>query len=174
MTKVSMNTKLNVSAYEAWRLIGGFNALPDWHPAVEKSELTEEGQMRTLSLAGGGTIVNTASSAAISGIPGCTAYTAAKGATVALTRAMAVEYAPQKVRVNCIAPAGIYTPMIRESNLDDPSFNEEAFLKRTPLRRWGQPEDIANTALFLTSDDSAYITGSVITADGAITIMPAF
>lgn len=124
--------------------------------------------------AGGGTIVNTASSAAISGIPGCTAYTAAKGATVALTRAMAVEYAPQKVRVNCIAPAGIYTPMIRESNLDDPSFNEEAFLKRTPLRRWGQPEDIANTALFLTSDDSAYITGSVITADGAITIMPAF
>ena len=52
-----MNTKLNVSADEAWRLIGGFNALPDWHPAVEKSELTEEGQTRTLSLAGGGTIV---------------------------------------------------------------------------------------------------------------------
>ena len=58
MTKVSMNTKLNVSADEAWRLIGGFNALPDWHPSVEKSELTEEGQTRTLSLAaGGGTIV---------------------------------------------------------------------------------------------------------------------
>jgi hypothetical protein len=54
MTKVSMNTKLNVSADEAWRLIGGFNTLPDWHPAVEKSELTEEGQTRTLSLAGGG------------------------------------------------------------------------------------------------------------------------
>lgn len=52
-----MNTKLNVSADEAWRLIGGFNTLPDWHPAVEKSELTEEGQTRTLSLAGGGTIV---------------------------------------------------------------------------------------------------------------------
>ena len=57
MTKVSMNTKLNVSADEAWRLIGGFNTLPDWHPAVEKSELTEEGQTRTLSLAGGGTMV---------------------------------------------------------------------------------------------------------------------
>ncbi len=58
MTKVSMNTKLNVSADEAWRMIGGFNALPDWHPSVEKSELTEEGQTRTLSLAaGGGTIV---------------------------------------------------------------------------------------------------------------------
>ncbi len=58
MTKVSMNTKLNVSADEAWRMIGGFNALPDWHPSVDKSELTEEGQTRTLSLAaGGGTIV---------------------------------------------------------------------------------------------------------------------
>jgi len=57
MTKVAMSTKLNVSADEAWKLIGGFNALPDWHPAVEKSELTEEGQVRTLSLAGGGNIV---------------------------------------------------------------------------------------------------------------------
>lgn len=57
MTKVSMTTELNVSADEAWKLIGGFNALPDWHPAVEKSELEEEGQQRRLSLAGGGTIV---------------------------------------------------------------------------------------------------------------------
>jgi len=57
MTKISMTTELNVSADEAWKLIGGFNALPDWHPAVEKSELEEEGQQRRLSLAGGGTIV---------------------------------------------------------------------------------------------------------------------
>jgi len=52
-----MSTDLNVSADDLWKLVGGFNALPDWHPAVEKSELTEEGQTRTLSLAGGGTIV---------------------------------------------------------------------------------------------------------------------
>jgi len=57
MTTVSMSQKLNVSADEAWKLVGGFNALPDWHPAVEKSELEEEGQMRRLSLAGGGTII---------------------------------------------------------------------------------------------------------------------
>jgi carbon monoxide dehydrogenase subunit G len=57
MAKVSMSTDLNVSADQVWKLIGGFNALPDWHPSVEKSELTEEGQTRTLSLAGGGTIV---------------------------------------------------------------------------------------------------------------------
>ena len=57
MTKVSMSTDLNASADEVWKLIGGFNALPDWHPAVEKSELEQEGQQRRLSLAGGGTIV---------------------------------------------------------------------------------------------------------------------
>ncbi len=129
---------------------------------------------RMIASGEGGAIVNTASSAAISGIPGCNAYTAAKGATVTLTRAMAVEYAPQNVRVNCIAPAGIFTPMIKESNLDDPNFDEQAFLKKTPLRRWGQPEDVAHTALFLISDEAKYITGAMIVVDGAITIMPSF
>ena len=57
MTKVSMTTNLNVSADQVWKVIGGFNALPDWHPAVEKSELTEAGQTRTLSIAGGGKVV---------------------------------------------------------------------------------------------------------------------
>jgi len=59
MPKVSMSQNLAVSADNVWKLIGGFNALPDWHPAVEKSELTEEGQTRKLSLAGGGVIVET-------------------------------------------------------------------------------------------------------------------
>lgn len=57
MAKVSVSTDLNVSADQVWKMIGGFNALPDWHPAVDESELTQEGQTRTLSLAGGGTIV---------------------------------------------------------------------------------------------------------------------
>ncbi len=57
MAKVSMSAQLGTSADEAWKLIGGFNALTDWHPAVEASELTEEGQTRTLSLVGGGQIV---------------------------------------------------------------------------------------------------------------------
>ena len=56
MAKVNMTVDLDAAPDEVWKLIGGFNALPDWHPAVEKSELEEEGQMRTLSLAGGGTI----------------------------------------------------------------------------------------------------------------------
>ena len=57
MAKVSMTTDLDVAADELWNLIGGFNTLPDWHPAVEKSELQEEGQIRKLSLKGGGTII---------------------------------------------------------------------------------------------------------------------
>ena len=57
MAKVSMSTDLSASADEVWKMIGQFNALPDWHPAVEKSELTEAGQTRTLSLAGGGKII---------------------------------------------------------------------------------------------------------------------
>ncbi|MCH8079206.1 MAG: SRPBCC family protein [Proteobacteria bacterium] len=57
MAKINMKTNINVAADEVWKLIGGFNTLPDWHPAIEKSELEEEGSMRRLSLTGGGTIV---------------------------------------------------------------------------------------------------------------------
>lgn len=121
--------------------------------------------------AGGGSIINTASSAGVIGIPKCDAYTASKGATVSLTRSMAVEYGPNRIRVNCIAPAAIKTPMVNESNLDDPDFDEELFLKKgTPLRRWGGPNEIANIALFLASDDASYLNGAIIVADGGITI----
>ena len=119
---------------------------------------------------GGGAVVNTSSSAGVIGVPNCDAYTASKGATLSLTRSMAVEYGPQNVRVNCIAPAAIYTDMVRESNLDDSDFDEELFLRTTPLRRWGTPDEIARVALFLASDESSYLNGAIIVADGGITI----
>lgn len=119
---------------------------------------------------GGGSVINTASSAGLIGIPNCDAYTASKGATIALTRSLAVEYGPHGVRVNCIAPAAIKTPMVRQSNLDKPDFDEAHFLKTNPLRRWGMPEEIAQIALFLASDAASYINGAVIVADGGITI----
>jgi NAD(P)-dependent dehydrogenase (short-subunit alcohol dehydrogenase family) len=119
---------------------------------------------------GGGSIINTSSSTGIIGIPNCDAYTATKGATISLTRSMAVEYGPQRVRVNCIAPAAIMTDMLRESDLDNPKFNQQLFLDTTPLRRYGQPEDIAQLALFLASDQSSYLTGTIISADGGIMI----
>jgi NAD(P)-dependent dehydrogenase (short-subunit alcohol dehydrogenase family) len=124
-----------------------------------------------LSDSGGGSIINTASSAGVTGIPGCDAYTATKGATIALTRSLAVEYRPAGIRVNCIAPAGIQTPMLSQSNLEDSTFDERRFLRlRTPSRRYGTPEEVARTALFLASEESSYINGAVIVADGGITI----
>ncbi len=121
--------------------------------------------------AGGGSIVNTSSSAGQIGIPECDAYTATKGAVTALTRSLAVEYGPEKIRTNCIVPAAILTEMVKESNLNDPKFDEKAFLEKgTPLRRWGLPEDIANVALFLASDMSSYVNGAIVVADGGITI----
>ncbi|MBR6646672.1 MAG: SDR family oxidoreductase [Clostridia bacterium] len=119
----------------------------------------------------GGAIVNTASSAAVVGIPGCAAYSATKGATVALTRSMAVDYGKYNIRTNCIAPAAIATEMVKESNLNDPNFDNDFFLKQiTPLRRWGSPDDVANLACFLASDEGAYINGVIIPCDGGITM----
>jgi NAD(P)-dependent dehydrogenase (short-subunit alcohol dehydrogenase family) len=120
---------------------------------------------------GGGSIINTASSAGVIGIPNCDVYTASKGATISLTRSLAVEYRPQGVRVNCIAPAGIRTPMMAQSNLNDEGFDEERFLAlRSPSRRYGTPEEIAHIAAFLASEESSYINGAVIVADGGTTI----
>lgn len=119
----------------------------------------------------GGSIINTASSAGVVGIPGCAAYTATKGATVTLTRSLAVDYGRYNIRTNCIAPAAIETAMLKESNLNDPNFDNEFFLKQiTPLRRWGKPEDVAALAAFLASDDAEYLNGVIIPCDGGITI----
>ena len=120
---------------------------------------------------GGGAIINTSSSCGVIGIPNCDAYSASKGAVISLTRAMAVEYGPDGIRTNCIAPAAIHTPMIYESDLNKPTFDEREFLaNKTPLRRWGLPEDVANIALFLASDEGSYINGAVIMADAGITV----
>jgi len=121
---------------------------------------------------GGGAVINTASSAGVMGIPGCDAYTASKGATISLTRSMAVEYGRKKVRVNCIAPAGVETEMVRESNLDNPDFDADYFFARAPLGRFGTPEELANVALFLASDESSYVNGAIVRVDGGITVSP--
>jgi NAD(P)-dependent dehydrogenase (short-subunit alcohol dehydrogenase family) len=121
---------------------------------------------------GGGAIINTGSSASVMGIPGSDAYTATKGATVALTRSMAVEYGRRGIRVNCICPAGIETEMVKASNLDNPDFDADYFFRRAPLGRLGTPEEIANLAVFLASDESSYLNGAIIRADGGITVTP--
>ena len=117
-------------------------------------------------LARGGIFMTTSSITAIEGLPGMVAYQAAKGGLVALTRALAADYAPT-VRCHSILPGGVETGMW--SNLSKEQRAERA--KRIPLRRNGQPEDIANVALFLASDMSSYMTATCLVVDGGRTAM---
>ncbi|MCK4819226.1 SDR family oxidoreductase [bacterium] len=118
----------------------------------------------------GGVVINTSSSAGVIGVPNCDAYTATKGAIISLTRSMAVEYGPKKVRVNCIVPTAIDTPMLNQSSKENLDFDEKKFFSTTPSGRYGTPEEVANMALFLASDEASYCTGGIFVVDGGITI----
>lgn len=116
---------------------------------------------------GGGVIVNNASVNGIAGVLGADAYSAAKGGVVALTRVLAVDWGSRGIRVNCICPGGVRTPMIAEA-LQDPAY--ERFLHEdNPMGRLAEPEEIARVALFLGSDDASYVNGAILPVDGGWT-----
>jgi glucose 1-dehydrogenase len=115
---------------------------------------------------GGGVIVNITSVHEEIPSPGNVAYDAAKGGLRSITRTLALELAPKHVRINNVAPGMITTPMTAE-RLFDPEQAEQA-LQRIPMRRPGEPQEIANVVLFLASDDSSYVTGSTYFADGGL------
>jgi NAD(P)-dependent dehydrogenase (short-subunit alcohol dehydrogenase family) len=110
-----------------------------------------------------GNIINNSSLNGILGVTGADAYSASKGGVIALTRVMAVDYGKYNIRVNCICPGAIDTPMISEV-LDDPEIAKN--YAAGPLGRVGKPEEIAHAALFLSSDESSYITGLIMPVDG--------
>lgn len=112
---------------------------------------------------GGGVIINTASTAGMIGLPGLPAYCASKAGVVQLTKTIALEYADQNIRVNCICPGGILTPM---TQLPDPAEAQPPFRQSQPMRRFGGPEEVAQAALYLASDDSSYVTGIALVVDG--------
>jgi NAD(P)-dependent dehydrogenase (short-subunit alcohol dehydrogenase family) len=118
-------------------------------------------------------IVNTASVAGLVAVENVAAYCAAKGAVIALTRAMANDLAPRRVRVNAICPGTIHTPLIESlvaiRGGGDYDRGMAMTLEKYPIGRLGQPDDIANLALYLASDESSFITGSIIAADGGMT-----
>ena len=124
-----------------------------------------------MAAAGGGVIVNTASNVATVGIADRAAYVASKGGVAALTRAMALDHAPDNIRVNCVAPgvtrSSYFDRMIREA--PDPDAFVEALAARAPMHRLAAPEEIANAILFLACDDSSFATGSILTIDGGMT-----
>jgi len=116
-----------------------------------------------------GSIVFVGSMAAILGIPLVAAYTAAKGAVSSLTRALATEWAPRNVRVNCVTPGWIETPMLRAAMDNDPQ-RKSRVLTRTPLARFGEPQDIAAAVLYLTSPAAAFVTGANLVIDGGASV----
>ncbi|HEY8202007.1 MAG TPA: glucose 1-dehydrogenase [Actinomycetota bacterium] len=126
-----------------------------------------------MEAAGGGVIINQGSVAALVGIRRFAAYCAAKGAVVSLTRAMALDLAPRGIRVNCICPGTVMTPLmetlVRERGEGDLERGMELTVQKYPLGRLGTPEDVARVALFLASDDAAFATGAVFTVDGGMT-----
>jgi NAD(P)-dependent dehydrogenase (short-subunit alcohol dehydrogenase family) len=116
---------------------------------------------------GGGAIVNVSSISALRP-RGLTAYSTSKGAVIALTRAMAVDHAADGIRVNCVAPGPVYTPMVAGAGMSD----EDRVRRRAaaPLGIEGTGWDIGNTVLFLTSDLARYMTGQTLVVDGGVTL----
>ena len=112
-------------------------------------------------------IVNVASTAGIIGIVNRPAYVASKHAVVGLTREMAIDFAPDNIRVNVVCPGMIFTPMTA-SYFDKPE-DAARIAHSMPLRRVGKPEEVAAVILFLASDDASFVTGAVIPADGGFT-----
>ncbi|MFD0153573.1 SDR family NAD(P)-dependent oxidoreductase [Streptomyces sp. NPDC055721] len=118
-----------------------------------------------IAAAGGGTIVNTASYTGLTGMAGVGAYAASKHAVLGLTKVAALELAARNIRVNAVCPGAIDTPMSNPEGVD-PASTAGLYRKLVPLGRIGQPAEVAALALFLTGEDSAYITGQPFVIDG--------
>lgn len=124
---------------------------------------------RSLLSQSSGSIVNIASMLSYFGgglVPG---YAASKGGIMQLTKSLAIAYAGDNIRVNALAPGWIKTPLTE--NLQNDDKRSEAILSRTPLGRWGTPEDLIGPALFLISSDAEFITGSLLNVDGGYAAM---
>jgi NAD(P)-dependent dehydrogenase (short-subunit alcohol dehydrogenase family) len=117
-----------------------------------------------MCVAGGGSIVNIGSVLSMLGARNRVAYSASKGAVMAMTKAMALDHAAEKIRVNCIAPGIVETEMVARFSTDENVRKQRVALH--PMGRFGQPQEVANAAVFLASDESGWTTGSVVTIDG--------
>jgi len=132
--------------------------------------LSMKHQIPAMLESGGGSIVNLASVAGLLGVYGGADYSASKHGVIGLTKSVALEFATQNIRVNAVCPSFIETPMV--TRLTDQS---SKFDKRTrmasPMRRLGQPEEVASMVLWLASDDASFVNAGVYTVDGGLTAM---
>ncbi len=119
---------------------------------------------------GGGSLIFTASELALVGTENAAAYCASKTGLVGMTRAIAVDHAAQGIRVNALCPGPVNTPLLHGER-SDPGEHEQSMIERMPVKRIGQPEELARAALFLASDDSSFMTGQMLVVDGGVTAL---
>jgi len=158
----------------AWTPLGAAADIDydDWHKGIDIS-LTSYWYASKCALPGmiergGGAILNTASISGLAADHKMSAYNAVKGGVVNLTRSIALDYAPQGIRCNAVCPGIIWTPpyqMMKDAGMT----HLEGMVDSVPIGRFGTPQEIANVALFLVSDEASFVTGACITADGGRT-----
>ena len=133
---------------------------------VKSLFLTAKHAVPVFRAQGGGCFINIASTAGVRPRPGLVWYNGSKGAVITITKAMAVELAPDKIRVNCLNPVAGETPLLSTFMGEDTPERRAQFKAVIPLGRFSQPRDIANAALFLASDEADFITGVDLEVDG--------
>lgn len=153
-------------------------SLADWTRALTVNAtgafLTARAVLPHLEASGAGTLVFTASTVGLAGMKGVAGYSAAKGAVVALTRAIAADYADRGVRVNAVAPGAVRTPLsvsqFRARAADGAELEAllDQVIRRYPIARWGQPEEIAEVIAFLATPRSAWMTGQILPVEGGL------
>ena len=157
---VSLWRPLAETSYEDWRRVHSID--------LDGPFLVTRAALPLLRAAGGGTIVNLASGAGMRPLPNLGAYCSAKAGLVMLSRALALEFAGENIRVNAVAPGPIHTPMLERTltRVADREAKMREFLARVGMRRLGTAEEVAKAILFLSCADSSFTTGGVIEVDG--------
>ena len=161
---IDLQARLEDTPDEDWDRIMNVN--------VRSMFLVTRALLPLLDRSGLGSIVNTSSAAALYPVSGRSAYVAAKGAVIAFTKALALDLAHDNIRVNCICPGAVETPLLKGvfAASPDPALARKAVEARYPLGRLAQPEEIARTVLFLASSEASYITGATLAVDAGRTM----
>jgi len=157
---MSIGKKLLETTEEEWERVFAVNARGTF--------LWVRAALGPMIAGGGGSVVTIASQIPLSGGRGSASYASSKGAVIAMTRSVALDYAADKVRANAIAPGAIDTPFLHRSftRAPDPAAAKQRSLDRHPMGRFGTTDEVARAALFLASDDSSFTTGSVLMVEG--------
>jgi len=148
--------------------------IPEWDEVLNtnlrSAFLCSKAVYQPMKKAGGGKIVNIGSMTSIFGAAKFALYATSKGGIVQLTRSLAIAWAPDNIQVNAILPGWINTDLTAQSRKEITGLNETV-LARTPLGRWGEPEDLSGSAIFLVSHASDFITGALLAVDGGYSVM---